>query len=312
MQLFDREDDVARKELGAVDAEEPASDGAAEDARTALQRPGRRGSHRLRQQVGERVQRVREVLVPVALARHEQSALRERAELAIARVDELARVLHGGPRHADGARTLGAVFPGARAQPARAMVDISNAGGLTLVQSPEDAFHSGMPRSVMERIDVDYVLPAAALGTKLAELAGAEVTARVSPPGESKDAPSSFSCPECHGVLWRNGDGTVERYRCRVGHVYAPKTLFAAQSHALEEAIWAAYRALEESADLARRLAARARTQSLPLIAERYERKHTDAMQRAALVRAVIDRGELDAVDPTEVAGLRPEPPRGA
>jgi two-component system chemotaxis response regulator CheB len=45
------------------------------------------------------------------------------------------------------------------------------------------------------------------------------------------------------------------RFRCRVGHSYAPESLSQELSHTTETALWAAMRALEEKAAMQRRVA---------------------------------------------------------
>ena len=70
--------------------------------------------------------------------------------------------------------------------------------------------------------------------------------------------PSPFACPDCHGVLWEVEEGDLLRFRCRVGHAFSPESLLASQSSNLEEALWVALRALEETAALAERLQERA------------------------------------------------------
>lgn len=219
---------------------------------------------------------------------------------------------------ARGNRVIGVILSGALDDGAAGMVDIRSAGGITIVQDPDDALYAGMPRSVLELTSVDHVLPASEIPAALVALAGREVPHRrtSSLPEENMSSPtdqleielasaadpsdpaSGMTCPECHGSLWLKTNGDTERYRCRVGHTYTPKGLFAAQSEALEDTIWASYRALEESASLAQRLADRARNkQGLPLLAERYERKHADAEDRADVIRAVLERGRIDADD---------------
>ena len=40
--------------------------------------------------------------------------------------------------------------------------------------------------------------------------------------------PSSFACPECHGVLLQLKEGTRTRFRCHTGHAYSVNSLLAA------------------------------------------------------------------------------------
>lgn len=219
-----------------------------------------------------------------------------------------------------GGRVIGVVLSGALDDGTAGMVAIKAAGGATLVQSPSDAVCASMPASVLEQIEVDHVLPAADLPRAIAALVGtaarparvrgpasapSPVEAAMSapdedlelelvPPNDPRGASSGLTCPDCHGALWEISEGPG-RFRCRVGHAYTAKGLFSAQCDDLEEAMWIAYRALHEAASLSRRLAERARAQKLPRLAERYELRETDALQRADMIRGALSRGSLDA-----------------
>jgi hypothetical protein len=120
-----------------------------------------------------------------------------------------------------------------------------------------------MPGNALEHVDVDHVLPAAAMGALLARLA---VEPAAEPPGPAptdmevevevegfsleamEGEPSGLSCPDCHGVLWGIDDGGLQRFRCRVGHAWSPESLLTRQSESLEAALWVALRSLEERA----------------------------------------------------------------
>ena len=66
----------------------------------------------------------------------------------------------------------------------------------------------------------------------------------------------TYSCPECGGVLEEIQESRMLRFRCRVGHLYSPNSLMADQTEAVETALWAAIRSMEEQAEFAARLAA--------------------------------------------------------
>ena len=115
--------------------------------------------------------------------------------------------------------------------------------------------------------------------------------------------PSVFVCPECHGTLFEVHDGEVVRFRCHVGHAFSAETLFAEQSESIEAALWTALRALEESGELARRMAARARSRDHHRTAERYEGHAEDREQHATLLRRILIEGQSNGAvipDPTE------------
>jgi two-component system chemotaxis response regulator CheB len=162
-----------------------------------------------------------------------------------------------------GARVIGVVLSGVLDDGTSGMLAIRRAGGATIVQDPADALYGGMPRSVLEQMTVDRVLPASAIAGALVALAGQTVPDRTREPEPLMTSPHD--------------------------------DLFAAQAESIEEAMWAAYRALEESASLSARLAARARDQGLPKVAERHDGKYAEARQRAALIRQVLEKGSLDA-----------------
>lgn len=100
--------------------------------------------------------------------------------------------------------------------------------------------------------------------------------------------PSGFSCPQCGGVLNELYEAALMRFRCRTGHAYSPDSLLAEQAEVLEEALWSALRALEESAALAHRLRERAGSRGHNLAAVQFEEQARSAEQRAAVIRLAL------------------------
>ena len=210
-------------------------------------------------------------------------------------------------------RVIGVILSGALDDGTAGLVGIKARGGLAVVQDPADALYPGMPGSAIEHVEVDHVLPAAAIGGLLARLAvepaaeppgpvPAEMEVEVEVEGFSLEAmegehpgePSGFSCPDCNGVLWGIEDGGLQRYRCRVGHAWSPESLLTRQSEALEAALWIALRSLEERAALARRLADPARRRGHRITATRFEEQASEAQQAARVVRdLLLDRGSF-------------------
>lgn len=170
-----------------------------------------------------------------------------------------------------GARVIAVVLSGALDDGTSGLTAVKMRGGLTVVQDPATASYPSMPSSALAHVKVDHIASPADMGPLLARLATEEVPEAVRPvppaddaeanvaffdPEDAREAreqgaPSAFSCPDCHGVLWQIEEGQLERYRCRTGHAYTEESLVAAQNDALEEALWAAYRALRERAALA-------------------------------------------------------------
>jgi two-component system chemotaxis response regulator CheB len=65
-----------------------------------------------------------------------------------------------------------------------------------------------------------------------------------------------LACPDCGGALAEAVLPHITYYRCHVGHQFGPQSLAAAQAEAAEAKLWAAVAALEETAALARHMAA--------------------------------------------------------
>src|SRR4029453_2096496 len=204
-------------------------------------------------------------------------------------------------------RVVGVVLSGALDDGTGGLLAIKSRGGIAVVQDPADALYPGMPGNALQHVEVDHVLPAAAMGELLARLIAdsAEAPADPAPTGMRVEVemegfsmeafeghhpgrPSGFSCPDCHGVLWQIKDGGLERYRCRVGHAWSPESLLTQQSEALEAALWVALRSLEERAALARRLAEPARNRGHSITATRFEEQADEAQHAARLVRDLL------------------------
>lgn len=206
-------------------------------------------------------------------------------------------------------RVVGIVLSGTLDDGTAGLAAVKQCGGLAIVQDPDEALYSGMPRSAIENVEVDYILGVSAITRLLVELADKpvkqeggiavsndmeveadmaelEVGAMNNPirPGQ----PSPYGCPDCGGVLWELGEGKLLRFRCRTGHAYSTGSLMASQSEALEEALWNALRALEEKAALATRLGTRARDRNQFFSATRFEEQAKIDHQRATLVRDLL------------------------
>jgi two-component system chemotaxis response regulator CheB len=218
-----------------------------------------------------------------------------------------------------GPRVIGVVLSGMLDDGSAGMIAIASRGGVGVVQEPQDALFPGMPQSAIKNDSPAHIVPVAAIGPLLVRLAREPVhaAAREVPKEMDKDVnsaefdlgaiedrdkpgtPSVFGCPECGGVLWEMQEGTMLRYRCRVGHAFTADSLIAEQSTHLEAALWAALRGLEEKAALVHRLAERARAQGHATLVGRYTEQEQDARQHARVLRDLILRGETSPADTT-------------
>jgi len=85
----------------------------------------------------------------------------------------------------------------------------------------------------------------------------------------------------------------VTTFRCHVGHAFSPGALLAEQAESLERALWAAARALEESACMAKRMAGTEKG-----LRARLKEKARTQMHQADLVRRMLlGRGTLTTTD---------------
>ena len=231
-----------------------------------------------------------------------------------------------------GARSIAVILSGYLDDGVAGLYALRRRGSVAIVQSPNDALVGEMPTRALDYAGADYVLSASEIGTKLVELvqSGKVVTmkkttriradkqerraktqesasaaqpdeliesspnALVAYPEEGEGTPSAFACPECHGVLWEIKEGGTVRYRCRTGHAYSEATLNEELSHAAEGALWAAMRALEEKAAMARRMSDSA-TGPVPWRKRLQERAATFATH-AQMIRTMI-LGEPPAVE---------------
>lgn len=219
-------------------------------------------------------------------------------------VDPLFRTAayHYGPR------VIGVVLTGARDCGTAGLKTIKARGGLAVVQDPADALCASMPMSAMEHVQVDYQAPLRELPALLDRLARQSNGQDAPPPSKELEqevkvlqldpaimlsddrsgTPSAFSCPDCGGVLWELDDGDLLRFRCRTGHGYSAEALQEAQLEDLDQALYAALKALEEKASLSRKMAVRARQARRAQSAEIFERRAQEAEQQVLLLRQAI------------------------
>jgi two-component system chemotaxis response regulator CheB len=217
-----------------------------------------------------------------------------------------------------GNRVIGVVLSGTLDDGTAGLLAIKARQGLAIAQNPDEALFPGMPLSAVRNVAVDHVVPLSEMGKVIGrlvhdvvdeggpsvseemdqEVAYAELDLDTIESDGVTSMPSTFGCPECGGVLWELRDGALVRFRCRVGHAYTANSLLAEQSDALEDALWAALRGLEEKASLLNRLAARAGEHAQAHAAKRFSEQEDDCRRRAAVIRQVLLGG--DAPPPPE------------
>ena len=196
------------------------------------------------------------------------------------------------------------ILSGAAGDAVAGCVLVADRGGRVLVQDPAEALFPGMPATVREAVASATILrtvempqaitaavEAAALTrrtlrpmTDSAGYEGAAMDAFGSAPVADPGLPA-YSCPDCGGVLEEVDEEGTLRFRCRVGHAFYGDELAAAQWTELEDALWAAVRGMEETAELAGRLAHRADARGASATARRHRRRADDVAVQAHVIR---------------------------
>ncbi|HKH12071.1 MAG TPA: chemotaxis protein CheB [Rubrobacter sp.] len=208
-----------------------------------------------------------------------------------------------------GPRAVGVVLTGSLDDGTSGLAAIKARGGVAVVQDPDEALFRSMPESALRYVDVDYCLPVGEMAALLAWLAREPVEERGEDPvpkdmeleakiagldpsvvegGRHPGELSNFTCPECSGPLYEIQDGAMSRFRCRVGHAYTADGVLEGKTDALEEALYAALNTLEEAAEMADRLAARASQGGQARATERFEARARRSRERATAIRRVL------------------------
>jgi len=221
-----------------------------------------------------------------------------------------------------GQDAIGVVLSGTLDDGAAGLLALRMAGGVGVVQDPDDALYPGMPRTAVVLARPEYVVPLDRLAPTLVELVArppdpdpqpkskeenVESQLEGTDPGSPEPVPegthTGLTCPECHGAMWEIRDGQLVQYRCRVGHAYGEQSYSAAQQASVEASLWAAMRALEERVALLRRISERIRDRGAS--ASHFTERIAIGDAQAAVLRQLLeqvgalshveDGGEVDA-----------------
>lgn len=172
-----------------------------------------------------------------------------------------------------GPRAIGIVLSGALDDGTSGLWSVKRMGGVTIVQDPSEASFDSMPASALSQVEVDHCLPAHRMGEMLdrlikqlprestdggdGEQRTMETEISVAMNGDAfkkgimDTGPlTSFTCPECHGVLVKLTEGKLNRFRCYTGHAYSSSALLASIMETIDASYWGAMRSLEEAAML--------------------------------------------------------------
>jgi two-component system chemotaxis response regulator CheB len=232
-----------------------------------------------------------------------------------------------------GPRVVAVVLSGRLDDGTAGLWAVKERGGIAVVQDPEDAAHSDMPRNALEYTDADHVVASAQLGPLLARLTGGPATSSGKPASphlqlevqiameanalqsgvSSMGSTTPYTCPECHGVLMRVDQGGIPRFRCHTGHAYALDSLLASVGESVEAALWGALRAVEESVLLLREAARHAGGGNAAngdgtTVDPRFEQKAREAQSRAELIRDAVLEHQALSLGAVRAIGRGAEP----
>jgi two-component system chemotaxis response regulator CheB len=210
-----------------------------------------------------------------------------------------------------GAKVVGVVLSGNLNDGTAGLLDIKKCGGVAVVQDPAEAPCPSMPRNAIERVRVDHCLLVSDIAPLLSTLASDPTNEDCPAPSEMETEvkiatgeitaleavekfgkPSEFTCPQCQGVLWELNDKDLLRFRCRAGHAYLAEGLYEEQAEVEEDMLWVAFRALEEGAALARRIAESERESNRAESAMRFEQSAQEKDERAMAIQRMLLKDE--------------------
>ncbi len=238
------------------------------------------------------------------------SAPRENhARPSIDKLFRSAAAVHGG-------RTIGVLLTGMLDDGVAGLHAIRQAGGLTIVQDPEEAPYPELPSRALLANAADRVLPILGIAAAFRALAGQPVARAGPSPAISVEAEldregsstpermsalgpqSSVTCPDCHGPMWELGEPSTRHYRCYLGHAHAARDLLVRQDREVERALWSAVRSLDERASTLETMATDSTRMNRPQIAEVYGSRAREARRQAGLARQFL----IDLVGPAAQA----------
>jgi len=195
-----------------------------------------------------------------------------------------------------GPRVIGVVLTGFLDDGAAGLAVIKRFGGSAVVQDPEEALARSMPEAAIAAAHPDFVVRLAEMPEillRLSETSRSNVLPFAPPEkAERTGTPSAYVCPECKGTLWEVYDGEALRFHCRVGHNFSAESMMRSHDTAVERALWEALRALDERADLTRRLAKKAKERNHAIAEVRFRQKTEFAKQNAEVLRRVLLNGD--------------------
>jgi two-component system chemotaxis response regulator CheB len=204
-------------------------------------------------------------------------------------------------------RVIGIVLTGLLNDGTTGMSAIQHCGGTTIVQDPNEAEYPDMPLSVINSMEVDYVLPLSQIGTLLEETAGNAPEPEQQPPPdliketaiaenlltdvhtqESIGTQTPYTCPDCGGVLYQRDQDAITRFKCFTGHSFSMRDLLLKQGEEVEDSLWFAIRSLEQRRTLLESLSAKYTKTGNTRTAAEYQKRKEEIEQHINNLKNVL------------------------
>jgi two-component system chemotaxis response regulator CheB len=216
-----------------------------------------------------------------------------------------------------GSNAIGVVLSGSLSDGSSGLFAIRRLGGIAIVQDPDEALYSSMPVSAISRVDVDYTLPAREIGGLLSALVQQDTRSEPVDATNYRDdlkldidaagsrapfergimqsgKPSSYTCPECHGVLFRVEEGAADRFRCHTGHGFTTAALLEGFGDDVEATLWRSVKTIQEASGLLQESAAKMRGSGDAQGADTLAARAAELEERLQVLRALArERGGL-------------------
>ena len=208
-----------------------------------------------------------------------------------------------------GPRAIGVVLSGTLDDGTAGLWAIKERGGIALVQNPRQAKFGSMPESAIQHVAVDLVGDVRELADAISNMTNEPVASadtsdvegnhdienEIAMSGNGLRAGvmtlgqvSTYTCPDCHGVLVQIEEGPIVRFRCHTGHAFTLKSLLAEINTSIDHGLWDAIRAIEERILLLRQTASLTVGQDAATRAEQLNALANEADAKLAPLRELV------------------------
>ncbi len=202
---------------------------------------------------------------------------------------------------------IGIILSGLLDDGTSGMWAIKRSGGICIVQDPEEAEYPDMAQSVINNMEVDYIIKLKDIGNLISSVTKLKNRKKVPVPkeviAESKIAETTavgiehveeigdtsvFACPDCGGNLWNVGDDHMKRYRCHIGHAYTEKDLVVKQAETASTTLWVALRMMEERKHLLKKMQVDAEKKGYKTLIANQVQRHTEMVGHIDTLKKIL------------------------